>query len=130
MPLDVGTLSVYKITPLEVSPALLVSYAEAMNDKTAEREAFGPRPEKKGSRRHEMKFRLSPALFAKLQALAKVEHEIHKATAGDAAGHISDNAQLVFILEEYVNTYEEEHGPLPDPRDAEAVKKHARQRTK
>lgn len=107
---------------------MFVSYAEEMSEKTAEREAFGPRPEKKLGKRHEMKFRLSPELYRRLQALAEVEMRIHKSESGEIAGHISENAELTFILEQYVKQYEEAYGPLPDPTDEAALQRHVKQR--
>lgn len=110
---------------------MLDRYSDIVSHRTdADREQWGPRTERKvTAARHEMKFRIDKDLFAKLQSLAKIEYGVAK-VENDRAGHISDNAELHYILETAINTYEEKYGSLPEPSDETAIQRHVRARTK
>ena len=108
-----------------------VGYAERMSQKDAEeREAFSPRPTRKKKNDYETKWRCPRALYEKVLAVAKVEAS--KATLeaneieGDEDLEISVNAQLNFIAQKFIETYEEKFGTLPDAKDDAAVRKYAR----
>jgi len=114
-----------------VSP-MLVGYDDAMSQKEAERdrETFGPRLERVTStKRSNMNFRCEPLLRKKLAGLTAIENGVAKAENPKAA-HISDNAELHYILEEFVRGYEKLYGAIPDPDDAAAISRHVRSRTK
>lgn len=125
-----GTHIGYSSRHLGGVAALLVGYAEYMSEKNApESEAFGPRPKRKASKRHDMKFRVDPVLFAKLGALAEIESRLAKLDDPES-GHISDNAQLHHILQVAVEKYELKHGALPASDDETSIQRHVRARSK
>lgn len=111
---------------------MLLGYADAMSEKKAEseREAFGPRPERTTSNdRKGMNFRMEPLLKKKLAALVAIENGVAQAE-NPKAGHISENAELHYIVEEFVKGYEAQYGAIPDPADKAAISRHVRARTK
>lgn len=101
-------------------------YAELMEKKDAEaREAFGPRPPRKVERPHTAKWRTDPALYEKVVAAAAVEECKAELESGGKV-EISVNAQLTFIIKQFILTYEEKFGPLPDPKDKSALRRYAK----
>jgi hypothetical protein len=129
VPLTVGTLPGYYSCHLGDAPVELLSYADYMSEKNADREAFGPRVAKKLSPRHEMKFRVDKVLFAKLGGLAEIETRVARHD-DPSIKSISDNAQLHHILEEFIARYEKKYGALPSADDEEGIARQVRARTK
>ncbi len=102
-----------------------LGYAEYMSQKDAEeRAAFGPRPQRRVRNTYETKWRTEEALAKKVRAAAAVE-ECKAELEGGGEVEISVNAQLNFIVEQFIMTYEEKFGPLPDASDKAALKKYA-----
>lgn len=110
---------------------MLVGYADYVSQKTEEgREAFGPRRERSTSaERKSLNFRVEPFLLTKLLGLTAIENGVARAENPKSA-HISANAELHYILEEFINGYEKEYGSIPDPEDAAAIARHVKARTK
>lgn len=100
-----------------------LGYVERMSQKDAE-ERFGPRPLPRARSTYETKWRTEPALYEKVRAAAAVEECKAEAESGGEV-KISVNAQLNFIVEQFIMTYEEKFGPLPDPEDKTALKRYA-----
>jgi len=109
-----------------------LGYAEYMSLKEeAEREAFGPRPQPKKKHNYETKWRTERALAEKVLAIAKAEGfaaEFENPTVGSTT-EISLNAQLNFIVEGFVKTYEKKFGPVPSAKDDVGLKRYARNRS-
>jgi hypothetical protein len=104
---------------------LELGYAAYMSEKEAtEKAAFGPRPSKVAREWYETKWRTQPELHEKIAAAAKVE-EFQAEIKSGVRGKISVNAQLNFIAEMFMKTYEEKFGPLPSPKDIAALKRYA-----
>lgn len=102
-----------------------LGYAEYMSQKDAEaREAYGPRPPRKLEKPHTAKWRTDPALYEKVVAAAAVE-ECKAELEGGGKVEISVNAQLTFIIKQFILTYEEKFGPLPDQKDKAALRRYA-----
>lgn len=110
---------------------MLLGYAEFMSHKNdAAPESFGPRPKRAiSSNRTTMNFRLEEMLRLKLAGLTAIENGVAKSEDSTAA-HISDNAQLHYILEEFIKAYESKYGAIPAPDDEPGVQRHVRTRTK
>jgi hypothetical protein len=110
---------------------MLDSYDALMSQKGDEaREAFGPRRERATSHeRKSVNFRLEPLLLKKLLGLTAIENGVAKAENPKAA-HISLNAEMHYVLEEFVRSYEKLYGSVPDAEDATAVARHVKSRTK
>jgi hypothetical protein len=100
-----------------------LGYVERMSQKDAE-ERFGPRPVPRARTTYETKWRTEPALYEKVAAAAAVEACKAELESGGEV-KISVNAQLNFIVEQFIATYEERFGALPDPEDKAALKKYA-----
>lgn len=100
-----------------------LGYVERMSQKDAE-ERFGPRPVPRARTTYETKWRTEPALYEKVAAAAAVEECKAELESGGQV-KISVNAQLNFIVEQFIATYEEKFGALPDPKDAAALKRYA-----
>lgn len=100
-----------------------LAYAERMSQKDAEGR-FGPRPPPRAREVYETKWRTEPALHEKVRAAAAVEECKAELESGGEV-KISVNAQLNFIVEQFIATYEERFGALPDPTDTAALKRYA-----
>lgn len=100
-----------------------LGYVEVMSEKDALKR-FGPRPQPRAKTQYETKWRTEPALYEKVQAAALVE-ECKAENESGSEVKISVNAQLNFIVERFIATYEEMFGPLPDPKDKTALKRYA-----
>lgn len=100
-----------------------LGYVERMSQEDAEKR-FGPRPQPRAQTLYETKWRTEPALYEKVHAAALVEECKAELESGGKV-KISVNAQLNFIVERFIATYEEMFGPLPDPKDKSALKRYA-----
>lgn len=102
-----------------------VEYVQLMSQKDSQGR-FGPRPQPRAQSFYETKWRTEPSLYKKVRAAAAVEG-CKAETESDQKGQvkISVNAQLNFIVEQFIATYEERFGALPDPDDESAVKRYA-----
>jgi hypothetical protein len=100
-----------------------LGYVERMSQKDAD-ERFGPRPLPRARQQYETKWRTEPALYEKVRAAAAVEECKAELESGGEV-KISVNAQLNFIVEQFIATYEQKFGPLPSPDDKAALKKYA-----
>lgn len=104
-----------------------VGYAALMSQKEAEeREQFGPRPSRKKKNDYETKWRTWTELYLKVQAIAAVEQQKSILEGGPEDVEISVNAQVNYIVDQFVRTYEKKFGPLPDAKDEAALKRYAR----
>jgi hypothetical protein len=110
---------------------MLDRYDDLMSQKGEDaREAFGPRRERATSaERKSMNFRMEPLLLQKLTGLTAIENGVARAENPKAA-HISLNAEIHYILEEFVRGYEKQYGSIPDEEDAAAISRHVKARTK
>lgn len=110
---------------------MLDRYDDLMSQKAEERrEAFGPRPERATSvERKSLNFRMEPWLLVKLSGLTAIENGVAKAE-NPKAGHISLNAEIHYILEEFVREYEEQYGSIPEEEDKSSIARHVKARTK
>lgn len=98
-------------------------YVEEVSQKTTD-ERFGPRPLPRARSTYETKWRTEPALYEKIRAAAAVEECKAELESGGAV-KISVNAQLNFIIEQFIATYEEKFGALPNPDDKKALRNYA-----
>lgn len=110
---------------------MLDRYDDLMNQKAEEgREAFGPRPERSTSaERKSINFRVEPNLLLKLKGLTAIEDGVSRA-GNPKAAHISLNAEIHYVLEEFVREYEKQYGSIPSDDDLPAVARHVKARTK
>jgi hypothetical protein len=122
----------FTVTPnFGYTMCMLDSYDDLMSDKREEtREAFGPRRERATSvERKSINFRMEPLLLRKLLGLTAIENGVAKAENQKAA-HISLNAEIHYVLEEFIRGYEKQYGSIPDEEDAPGVTRHVKARTK
>jgi hypothetical protein len=110
---------------------MLDRYDDLMSQKSDEaREAYGPRRERSTSvERKSINFRMEPLLLKKLAGLTEIENGVAKAENPRAA-HISLNAEIHYILEEFVRGYEKQYGSIPDENDTTSIGRHVKARTK
>lgn len=94
------------------------------------RDAFGPRPERSTSvERKSLNFRMEPWLLVKLSGLTAIENGVAQ-SENPKAGHISLNAEIHYVLEEFVRGYEKQYGSIPAADDKASVARHVKARTK
>jgi hypothetical protein len=110
---------------------MLDMYDDLMSQKSEEaREAFGPRRERATSTaRKSLNFRMEPELLQKLSGLTAIENGVARAE-NDKAAHISLNAEIHYILEEFIRGYEKQYGSIPDEEDTNSIARHVKARTK
>lgn len=110
---------------------MLLSYDDVMSQKAESgREVYGPRPVRTTTtQRKSLNFRVEPELLKKLEGLAEIENGV-ALSEDPKSGHISINAELHYILEEFVRGYERLYGAIPDPDDRAALARHVKARTK
>lgn len=110
---------------------MLQDYAGYMSQKGEEaREAFGPRRERATSaERKSINFRMEPYLLRKLAGLTAIENAVARAENSKAA-HISLNAEIHYILEEFIKGYEKQYGSIPDEEDVASINRHVKARTR
>jgi len=99
-----------------------LGYAEYMSQKDAEK-PFAPTPVRR-TKPHEAKWRTDKALIDKVAAIAAVEACKAELESG-VPSEISFNSQLTHIAKQFVLTYEEKFGNLPNAKDAVTVKRYA-----
>jgi hypothetical protein len=101
-----------------------LGYAEYMEKKEAEgKTPFGPTPVRR-VKLHPARWRTDKALFDKVVAVAAVEACKAELESG-VESEISFNQQLTFIARQFILTYEEKFGDLPDPADKVSIKRYA-----
>lgn len=99
--------------------------AEYMNQKDAEgRTPFAPTPVRR-VKLHAARWRTDKAIFDKVVAVAAVEACKAELESG-VESEISFNQELTFIIQQFVLTYEEKFGSLPDPKDKAALRRYAK----
>lgn len=98
--------------------------AQYMERKDSEgKTPFGPTPTRR-VKLHPARWRVDKAVFDKVVAIAAVEACKAELDSG-VESEISFNQQLTFIAQQFILTYEEKFGDLPDPNDGVALKRYA-----
>lgn len=98
--------------------------AEYMDKKADEgRTPFAPTPVRR-VKLHAARWRTDKAIFDKVVAVAAVEACKAELESG-VESEISFNQELTFIVQQFILTYEEKFGDLPEATDKVAVKRYA-----
>jgi len=99
----------------------LDEYMEKKADEA--RTPFAPTPVRR-VKLHAARWRTDKAYFDKVVAIAAVEACKAELESG-VESEISFNQELTFIVQQFILTYEDKFGDLPDPRDKVALTRYA-----